>query len=112
MAKRNASNDDIPECELVLAMALQNAQARGFKSTRFYFFDKYDRNDIKRPTPDATKCCFRGALLLEPDSAAYDDKYCLASAGNNAADDQEPWYDGEEAELWRVGAAFEVALRD
>jgi hypothetical protein len=110
MAKK-PSNDDIPECELVLAMALQNANARGYRSTRNAFFNGSMQDNYKKPGPNTTACCIRGALFLEPDSAAYDEKWYDGAIGNNADDGVVPgsWCDEEK---WRLGAAFEVALRD
>lgn len=117
MAKKKmepANDAGVPECEMVLAMALQNAGARGWKAIKGDFYDKTVRLDWAnkpKPADGASACCFRGALLLEPDSESFDDSYVLGADGNNADDVQsEPMYSDDDS--WRTGAAFEIALRN
>lgn len=110
--KLGPANDEIPECELVLAMALQNAQARDYKSCVGVYYDAGGNYD--GPAPGTTACCFRGALLLEPDSRAFDDRCYYLANGNNAKDGTvpPPHLTDEDLEDWYTGAAFETALRD
>lgn len=68
------SNDKIPEDELLLAMALQNAGARKLRACRGNFF--LVRGGRKRSKIDLegrdnlVGCCAIGALMLEQDSVA------------------------------------------
>ena len=101
MKSLGPSNDAIPSDEMLLAMALQSAQARGWKACMGQYYREADGTPAN--VVGAESCCAVGALLVDGDTKDI-------PPGVVSGNDGLYQYDYESG--WTLGAAFQEAMRE
>lgn len=106
------ANDNIPEDEMLLAMAIQNANAlcKGWcKGNYFVDKDGCPVLDYEEALERSVKCCASGICLLTMDTKAIVDKFTLTHQGN---DNEATWSYIAKDEGESYGWTYRQAMTD
>ncbi len=115
--KKECKESGVPEEELLLALAIQNASFRGLYSTdNAYWRDKWGTGHWADPPAHLASCCAEGALMLESDSLKILDKLSDNEGFDSLAtgNDNKHWtleWSLADSRSESAGWAFREALR-
>lgn len=97
----------VPEDEIVLAEAIQNAEAFGMDWCQGVYYRGWNGGSLSYSEKDkATACCAVGALCLTARRAPFDPRNKYAKWTGIPRGNDTPHYNGDPAPGEDIGAAF------